>query len=159
MKKINDRILLESLVRKYGKNGVKNAINEMNGNNNPVAKYVKFAKPFKDCFIFMMADGITSVLPKSYKKDIERFLGKPFDRCLCFLEGHYGDENYEAYKILYDLCDDNIIKEKSYKYLPDPEEDKPDFDYMMFFDVRFCEYNGFRFIYQEGYGEDCCVII
>lgn len=30
MKKINDRMLLESLVRKYGKNGVKNAIKNLN---------------------------------------------------------------------------------------------------------------------------------
>ena len=29
MKRNNDRVLLESLIRKYGKNGVKRAINEM----------------------------------------------------------------------------------------------------------------------------------
>ena len=34
MRRNNDRMLLESLVRKYGKNGVKNAINEIEETNN-----------------------------------------------------------------------------------------------------------------------------
>ena len=33
MRRNNDRVLLESLVRKYGKNGVKNAIKRINENN------------------------------------------------------------------------------------------------------------------------------
>lgn len=158
MKRNNDRMLLESLVRKYGKTSVVKAINEMNWNNNPIAKYVKFAEPLKRCF--MMADGSTSVLPKSYKKDIERFLGKPFDKCLSFWEGNFGAENREAYEILYYLRDDNIIKEKSYEYLPDHEKEyETDYDYLTSFDVKFCEYNSFRFICQGGYGDDYCAII
>ena len=38
MRRNNDKMLLESLVRKYGKNSVKNAINEMNNHNNAFIK-------------------------------------------------------------------------------------------------------------------------
>lgn len=43
MKRNNDKMLLESLVRKYGKNGVKNAINEMEKNLKELSIRVDYA--------------------------------------------------------------------------------------------------------------------
>lgn len=41
-KRINDKVLLESLVRKYGKNGVVKAINEMEENLEPITVTVDY---------------------------------------------------------------------------------------------------------------------
>ena len=42
MRRNNDKMLLESLVRKYGKNGVKNAINEMEEQLEPITIYIDY---------------------------------------------------------------------------------------------------------------------
>ena len=48
MKRNNDRMLLESLVRKYGKNGVKNAIKRINESINVTDFTTNWGKPNED---------------------------------------------------------------------------------------------------------------
>lgn len=165
MKKFNDRMLLESLVRKYGKNGIVKAINEMaNVSTNPVKNYMKYAEPIKE--FYDTVDDLPNtdammVMPKNAKNDIERYLNKPYNTCKVFSEGHFGDKNEEAYNILYDLCYDGYkMRSKFYSYIANPEYlDEIDEETTCKFELQFCDYNGFKFICCGGDCDDYCVIL
>lgn len=149
-----DRALLESLVRKYGKNGVKNAINEMYGDDNFILnsaikqlkkQSVLYKNHIKDESYIMYNDddstqdlrGIGLLTNRTLKR-ISEFLNIPIDKLKCATNEDLYD-NVEIWNIL----DKEKHQTRRYKM----NWDCDDFYACTIAYVSFYNVNGYKFVY------------